>query len=176
MEKSQKLGIKVFYYYLYKDILIGGFLLILSIIVSLFKAELISKFSIFINTNSSTLITNYLIDGLFFLSVFILIIGIIASYFKYISSSFIIGENTFTIRNGILNKKETSIPYQQIQAMNIEQSFSQRLMGICELHMLTAGDDDNDKKGEAEADFHVIDFKIATNLKEVVLAKTNIKN
>jgi len=97
------------------------------------------------------------------------------SWFKYISCDFTLGENAFSIRKGVLSKKEVSIPYRQIQNIDIEQSFNFKMMGVCKLVILTAGNDNNDKDGESEGVFDVIDFKVASSIKEMILQKTNIQ-
>jgi len=176
MENKQKLGIKVFYYYLSKNILSGVFLLIASVIIVSFKKEIIVKLSSVLPTNIASSITGIFTNGLFIISLLVLLIGTFISWLKYKSYFFVIGENTFTIKRGIFNKKEVSIPYLQIQNIHIEQSFSERLMGICRLHILTAGNDNgNTAINEAGVNFDIIDIKVANNLKEVVLQKTNIK-
>lgn len=176
MENKQNLGIKVFYYYLSKNILAGIFLLIISIAVASFKTIIIKGLIYIVPSQAASELTNILIIGLFIITFFILVINIVLSWLKYKSCYFIVGENTFTVKTGLFNKIENSIPYQQIQNMNIEQSFSYRMMGICELHILTAGNDNNDKEGEAGVNLKVIDMNVAKKLREVVLQKTNIKN
>jgi uncharacterized membrane protein YdbT with pleckstrin-like domain len=70
-----------------------------------------------------------------------------------------------------LSKKEISIPYRQIQDINIEQTFYFKMMGVSKLVVLTAGSDDNDKEGEAEGIFEVIDSSVAEKIREELLQK-----
>ena len=176
MNSSQKLGIKVFYYYLSKKISIGLVVLVLSIIISSFKVAMILQLiHISVSLTTSTMIVGYFINGLFLISALLIIYGTIISYIKYIGCTYNLGENAFSITKGYFNKREVSIPYRQIQNIDIEQSFQFKMMGVCKLVILTAGNDNNNQNGEAEGVFDVIDFKIASNIKESILQKSNIQ-
>jgi len=119
-------------------------------------------------------LVNYLSLGLFVISILVLIFGVVLSWFHYISCDFTLGENAFSFRKGFLSKKEVFIPYRQIENINIEQSFNFKMMGVSKLVIETASND-NTNGGEAEGFFDVIDSKIAENIREVILQKTNIQ-
>ena len=175
MDTNQKLGIKVFYYYLSKKISMGVVLLVVSFIFSSLKITLISKLSAILSLKGAISFVNTVGSGLFLLSFFLIALSLIISFLDYISCDFTLGENAFSIRRGILNKKEVSIPYRQIQDISIDQTFGNKMMGVSKLVILTAGHDDNVKEGEAEGVFVVIDAKIALNIKEIILQKINFK-
>ncbi len=175
METAQKLGIKVFLYFLYKKIIIGIILLILSF-VALYYKDVIGLKLFFILGGKAGSIINSSIILFFVISLIFLFGGIILSWLDYISCTFILGDNAFSIKRGILNKKEVSIPYRQIQNVSIEQNFSSRTMGVCKLVVLTAGNDNNDKDGEAEGVFDIIDSGVAVKLKNELLHRSNIQN
>jgi len=175
MNPSQKLGINVFYYYLSKKTPIGLAALVISIFISSIKVAMVLKLAFFVSLSTSAMIVNYFINGLFLISALLIIYGIIVSYINYTSCQYYLGENAFSITKGFFNKKEVSIPYKQIQNINIEQSFQFKMLGVCKLVILTAGNDNNNQNGEAEGVFDVIDFKVATNIKESILQKTNIQ-
>ena len=123
----------------------------------------------------AVVIVNYLTVGLFVLSFIIALIGFLISWIDYISCTFTLDEESFDITRGIFNKKEVSIPYRQIQDIDVEQSFFQKFFGVSKLVILTAGNDDNDKEGEAEGVFQVIDANIAEKLRENLLQKTSVQ-
>jgi len=50
------------------------------------------------------------------------------------------------------------------------------MMGVCKLTILTAGNDNNDREGEAEGVFQVIDINIAKNLQNTILQKNKTAN
>jgi len=175
METNQKLGIKVFFYYLSKRIVIGIVVLVASIFISSSKASIISLFSSFLSNDIASSLVDYIIGGFFTVSVLLIIFGVFMSWLSYISCVFTLGENAISIKRGILNKKDISIPYRQIQDISIEQSFSNKMMGVSKLVILTAGNDNNDTEGEAEGSFDVIDSNLAQNIKETILQKTNTR-
>ena len=175
MEQEQKLGKKVFYYYLSKKILLGIILLIVSIIFSSFRDSLVSKLAFIFSLNTSSIIISYLLIILFTISFLILLGGILLSWLKYISCTFSMNDLSFVINRGLFSKKIITIPYRQIQDISILQSFSNRLVGVCKLAILTAGNDNNDKEGEAEGVFEIIDFDLAKNLQNTILQKNNIQ-
>lgn len=175
MQTGQKLGIRVFYYFLYKKVL---FALILFVITALFfsvKSTIISGLSSILPSSLSMGIVSFLGIGLLIISIFVLIVGVIMSWLSYISCTFILGDNAFIIRRGILSKKEVSIPYRQVQDVTIEQSFSHRMMGVSKLIVLTAGNDDVDKEGESEGIFNIIDSTVAVKMREFLLQKISVQ-
>ncbi len=175
MEQEQKLGLKVFYYYLSKKILLAIVLLVVSIIVLSVKDTLVSKIAFIFSLNTASVIISYLLIGLFTISFLFLFGGLLVSWLNYISCTFILSDLSFVIKRGILSKKMVSIPYKQIQDISIEQSFSNRMLGVCKLVILTAGNDNNDKEGEAEGVFDIIDLEVAKNLQSTILQKNNIQ-
>ncbi len=175
MEKEQKLGIRVFYYYLYNRIIIGTILLIISFVVLSYKAEIISKILSGFN-DKAEMVMNYVLLLLFVISGLVLLSRAIISWFEYSNCTYILGENAFSVKRGFFNKREVSIPYRQIQNVSIEHSFSNRAMGVCKLVILTAGNDNNDKDGEAEGVFDVISSDVAEKLKNDLLARSNVQN
>jgi len=175
MNKNQKLGIKVFYYYLSRKTSIGIFALVVSIIVSSYKSILISKVDLLAPTEVSSIIVSYFIYGLFALTVALIIFGLIMSWINYISCDFTLDENAFNIRRGFLTKREVSIPYRQIQNINIEQSLSHKMLGIGKLVILTEGDHSNLDENNREGVFEVIDYSLAHQVREFILQRTNLQ-
>jgi len=175
MEQEQKLGGRVFCYYFYKKIILGIVFLVISVIILSLKDTLVIQMAFLHSANTANKIIDFLTAGLFFVSFLALIGGVILSWLNYISCTFVLNDISFVINRGILNKKTISIPYKQIQDITIEQSFSHRMLGVCKLTILTAGNDENDKEGEAEGVFDIIDVDIAKNLQNTILQKNNIQ-
>ena len=174
MEIEQKLGIRVFFYYLSRKITTGVLLLIVSIVLSSFKSTLISLIVFLLPLKTATIVIQYLLSGLFIISIIFILAGIIMAWLSYMSCSFVLNDNSLDIKRGILNKKEISILCRQIQDIYTKQSFSDRMMGVSRLVISTAGDDDK-KGGESDGIFEVIDSKIAENIKNNVLQKANVQ-
>jgi uncharacterized membrane protein YdbT with pleckstrin-like domain len=76
------------------------------------------------------------------------------------------------MRRGIFNKKEVFIPYRQIENINIDQTFNFKMMGVSKLTIETAGNNNNNA-GKPEVVFEVIDAKVAINIREFILQRTN---
>ncbi len=174
MGTQQKLGIKVFYYYLSKRIFVGLLLLVVSLVVVSLKEAMVSKIAFIFPMNVSVVLVDYLSIGLFIISILFIAGGFLISWLNYISCTFALDEQSFNIRRGIFSKKEVSIPYRQIQDISIEQTFYNRMMGVSKLVILTAGNDNNDKTGESEGIFEVIDSKIAEQMRKDILERTSV--
>ena len=172
MKKNQKLGIKVFYYYLSKRISIGIVFFAISFILSSLKTAMVSKLVFVFPLITSINIVNYFVNGLFIISTLLVVFSLVTSWLSYISCDFTLGEESFSSRKGILNKKEVFIPYKQIQNINIEQSFNFKMMGVSKLRIETAGNDNNNG-GQAEGNFEVVDSKVAQTIREFILEKIN---
>jgi putative membrane protein len=110
----------------------------------------------------------YLVSGT--IAVFT-VIGIV-SYLKYLNFTFYIDHENdeFIITEGILNKTKTAIQLYKIQQVNINQSVIQRLVGVYELAVDTAGS--NKKEGNIKA----ISHELALDLKARLLENENKKN
>jgi putative membrane protein len=102
---------------------------------------------------------------------FFAVIGIV-SYLKYLNFTFHIDHENekFIITEGIFNKTKTTIQLYKIQQVNINQSLIQRLVGVYELAVDTAGS--NKKEGNIKA----ISHELALGLKARLLENENKKN
>jgi putative membrane protein len=100
-------------------------------------------------------------------------VGII-SYLKYLNFTFALdSENKeFIINEGILNKTKTAIQLDKIQQVNINQSFIQRLIGVYELNVDTAGS--NKKEGAIKAISHELALELKSRLLENELKSSQI--
>jgi putative membrane protein len=98
------------------------------------------------------------------------VIGIV-SYLRYLNFTFYIdAENDeFIITEGIFNKTKITIQLYKIQQVNINQSLIQRLVGVYELAVDTAGS--NKKEGNIRA----ISHELALDLKARLLDNENKK-
>ena len=173
MLTNQKLGIKVFYYYLSKRVFSGIFLLVVSFIVSSMKGAVVTKMAFVISLTTSLTIVGYLVNGLYIVSIILILYGIVMSWINYISCEYSLDENAFSIRRGIFNKKEVFIPYRQIENINIDQTLNFKMMGVSKLTVDTAGNDNN--AGKPEVVFDVIDSRIAVSIRDFILQRTNLE-
>ncbi|NGY38738.1 PH domain-containing protein [Flavobacterium sp. XN-5] len=94
----------------------------------------------------------------------VIIIGIVA-YLKYLNFTFYLDKENeeFIISEGILNKTKTIIQLDKIQQVDINQSLIQRLIGVYELNVDTAG------SAKKEGKIKAISHSLALVLKERLL-------
>jgi putative membrane protein len=92
-------------------------------------------------------------------------IGVVA-YLRYRNFTFYIDpENEeFIITEGVFNKTKTAIQLHKIQQVNINQSFVQRMVGVYELAVDTAGS--NKKEGDIKAISHALALDLKARLLE----------
>jgi uncharacterized membrane protein YdbT with pleckstrin-like domain len=104
----------------------------------------------------------YLFIGI---SVLLVAIGIVA-YLKYLNFTFYLDNKNeeFVINEGILNKTKTIIQLSKIQQVNINQSLLQRIIGVYELNVDTAGS--NKKEGKIKAISHPVALALKARLIE----------
>ena len=74
-------------------------------------------------------------------------------------------EDTFDIDSGVLSRREREIPYGRIQNVDIAQNVIQRVLGIAEVRLETAGG------GESEAQLQYVSREEATRLQEEISRK-----
>jgi putative membrane protein len=108
--------------------------------------------------------------GIAIVVAFFIVMAII-SYLKYLNFTFYIDQENdeFIITEGIFNKTKTAIQLDKIQQVNINQSLIQRLVGVYELAVDTAGS--NKKEGNIKAIAH----ELALDLKARLLLNENKK-
>lgn len=106
----------------------------------------------------------YLVLGVLF---FLIFTGVI-SYLKYRSFTFFLDteKEEFIISDGILNKTKTAIQLDKIQQVNINQSFVQKIIGVYELQVDTAG------SSKKEGNIKAISYSIALELKSRLLNRS----
>ncbi|HLF51864.1 PH domain-containing protein [Flavobacterium sp.] len=101
----------------------------------------------------------------------LLAIGLVA-YLKYLNFTFYLdNENEeFIINEGVFNKTKTAIQLNKIQQVNINQSLIQRLIGVYELDVDTAGS--TKKEGKIKAVSHQLALALKTHLLDNEKSKT----
>ncbi len=163
METEQRLGRKTFWIFVLSNSKAAfGFLLATIVLVvarGYVGSNLIDIFNYAIIVASAVFTAAFLL-------------AFIVSWLVYINYSFSITENAFKVRLGIFNKKETAIPYRQIQSVDLRQDVVAQIIGVSKLVVLTAGHDDNDRTGEAEIDFPVIDTELAQKIQSELLKRS----
>lgn len=114
---------------------------------------------------------------------FVIVLGIIAcliafliAWIKYKSVQFMFDEFSFHIKKGFLSKSEISIPYRQIQYINHTQSFNDKMLGVMNVMIETAGDDDSTDAIKNEGALPILDTKIALAIEKELLKRSSVKD
>jgi uncharacterized membrane protein YdbT with pleckstrin-like domain len=120
--------------------------------------------------------------GIAYVSLFLLLIAVIAflmgliiSMLQYRNYTFTLDEFDIKMRRGVFNKKEISIAYRQIQAVDIIRSMSYRMFGVSRLVMITAGHDEPGKNEEADTLLDPIDKSLAEDIRELLEHKIGVQ-
>ena len=89
----------------------------------------------------------------------------VIAYLRYLNFTFQLDEENeeFVLREGIWNKSRIAIPLERIQQVNINQSLLQRIIGVHQLEVDSAG------SGEQEVSIKAISHNVAISLKERLL-------
>ncbi|MDP3956753.1 MAG: PH domain-containing protein [bacterium] len=121
--------------------------------------------------------TAYSLLFIFFILLSIVIFAI--SYLKYITYKFALDENALHIERGILNREIISIPYRQIQNINIDRNLFNRLFSLSNLTITTAAHEESDEEGtnifEAEGVLPYLDKIRAAEIQSELMKRTNVE-
>jgi len=174
----QMLGKKVFWLFFLQIAPAAFILLLISIIL------LILSFQPFLTNTAFGNMQKYALEATLIIFILSLLIGAVAftlAWLTYINYVFLMAEDSFKIKRGILNKTENAIPYRQIQNVDIERSFMFQMLGLSRLIILTAGHEDETPKGtpsvsdEAEGVIPAIDKNLAEQLQTELLKRAEIQ-
>ncbi len=113
----------------------------------------------------------------FLLSILLFCLALVMGWLIYLNYEFLLDDDSLRIRRGILNKEEISIPYRQIQDVDIGRDLFYRILGLSRLVILTAGKEEGKevKGGGAEGILPAIDKDAAQQIQEKLLKKADIE-
>lgn len=108
---------------------------------------------------------------------FIIIFALFMSYGWYMSFKYKIEDNDLSFEKGVLGKQEISVPFHQIQNVDVEQSILFRVFGLADLAILTAGHEDPEhaRKEETEIIMPALNLKEARRLQRYLLDRANVQ-
>ncbi len=110
----------------------------------------------------------YLIAILYIIGVLGAPIGFLISLIEYHNYTYLIGEFDLVMKKGILHKRQTSLPYRQIQSVNIDRPFVYLLFGLSKLILLTAGTEEKDEHGLVEIVLEPMDKDEAEEIRNML--------
>ena len=183
--QEQRLGRKTFLLLFFKRTTVALVLLFVALILGMGKdivAEGLVGLVTAMGSHASTLaptISSY-VSGValvfLLLSVVLFAFGYAMSRLEHVNYTFTMEEFDLKLKRGILNIKEVSIPYRQIQSVDITRPIAYQLFGVSRLVMITAGHDDK-KDGHDETDtvFDPIDTDLAEEIRLMLQRKIGVQ-
>ena len=103
---------------------------------------------------------------------------VMSAWYEYSYHEFKLDEYALVIRSGIVNRREISIPYRQIQNVDMNSSYAERAFGVAELFVLTSGNEDRGSEGkdeESSAIFPLVNHDYAVELQRELLKRANVE-
>ncbi len=116
--------------------------------------------------------------GLLALFIVFALLAFLVSWLIYKNYQFSLDEDALKIKRGVLEKEEISIPYRQIQDVDIDRSLAFQMVGLSRIIILTAGHEDekpSTESGESEGVLPALDKDLAEWLREELLKRANVQ-
>jgi putative membrane protein len=112
------------------------------------------------------------------LGAFLIVLAVILliTWLIYRNYKFSLGDDALKIKQGVINKTETAIPYRQIQNVDIERDLSIQMFGLSRIVILTAGEEET-KPGQDESEgiLPALDKDLAEWLQAELLKRANVQ-
>lgn len=105
---------------------------------------------------------------LFFTAILLGSFGIIINYLRYIFFKFTLEEFGLRLRRGVLRVEEISIPYRQMQNVDVTRPLFYRILGLSRLVILSAGHEQVEEGDQTDTVFDPIDSEIAEEIRTLL--------
>jgi len=179
----QRLGRKAFFLLFGRRAAIAILFIIVSLVLLAVSGSIIKGLAIALSSGQSTATTvgpissfiSFIVSGCFLIGIFLFLIGFVISWLEYRNFTFDFGEFDLHLSRGIIDKRETSIPYRQIQDVNIERNFDHQLMGMAKIVMTTAGHEESGETGMSEIALDPLDKDVATEIRALLERKIGVQ-
>ncbi|MDD4989286.1 MAG: PH domain-containing protein [Candidatus Pacebacteria bacterium] len=176
-EGYKKLGTRAFYFFTLERSVPALCLFILECVFIVIQA--FGGFEFLTNIfgqDTASLVLDYAVSIVLALFLFACVFALLSAYAAYSAFRYKVDENGFAIEQGIFSKDEISLPFKQIQNIDVEQSILYRIFGMSNLVILTAGHEDKgfDTREESEIVIPAMTFADAKELQKFLLEKANI--
>ena len=138
-------------------------------IAHLYKFLKLTWILVFLIVKDFTKITNK-VDAIYIYAgiAFFLIFFLVRTYLIFKNFQFKIENEHFILKQGILKKTNTAIPFHRIQNINFKQNVVQQIIGVFEVSIETAG------SSTTEISIKALSLQKATALKEVISKNTKL--
>ena len=181
---EQRLGRKAFILLLGRKATVAFIFIIASLVLLAASGSIIKGLAIALSAGGQSSaaavgpissFVSYIVSGCFLIGLILLLVGFIVSWIEYRNFTFDFGEFDLHLSRGIIDRKETSIPYRQIQDVNIERDFDHQLMGLAKVVMTTAGHEESGEKGMSEIVLEPLDKDVAQEIRTLLERKIGVQ-
>ena len=145
---------------------IPGIALIITVFVMLFRDVL---------PLSAQPTISSIVSFLILMTIVLFVVTFIVGWLDYSKYSFTFEEYDLRMKRGLIKKRETSIPYKQIQDINIERNPTFQLLGLSKIVMTTAGHEDAGQEGFSEVVIEAIDKELAGEMRDMLQEKIGVQ-
>ncbi len=175
--RPERLGRKTLIIMILRGLVPGLALLVLVILLSFFKDTIIQSLTTNLSSvneiipSASANIVSFIplfIPALFFLGILFGGVGIIISSLQYHFFTFTVEEFGFKLKKGVLHVEEITIPYRQMQDVNVTRPLIYRLFGLSRLVIFSAGHEQPGEPEQTDTVFDPIDNEIADGIRELL--------
>lgn len=172
-EVYHTLGKRTFLIFLFQRIHTAAVFLLLTIVLFALQGQSFLKNTFMGDLSPYADLAAWIACGLFLV---VFAITFLVAWLIYTHYKFLLGDDALKIKNGILNKKETAIPYRQIQNVDIERDLAFQMFGLSRIVILTAGEEEQ-KPGESESEgiLPALDKDLAEWLQAELLKRANVQ-
>ena len=112
---------------------------------------------------------------LLIVSLVVLIVGIIIARLEYKNLTYTFEEFDLRMKKGILHRTENSIPYRQIQDVDIDRTPMLQLMGLSKLTIITAGHEESTEHEKVEVIIEPIQKEVAEDIRQMLERKIGVQ-
>lgn len=181
---EQRLGRKAFILLFSRKAIVAILFIIISLVLLGLSSSIIKGLALITSMGGQATATSVgpissgvslIVSGCFLFGIFILLLSFVTTWIQYHNFSFDFGEFDLHLKRGIIDRKETSIPYRQIQDVNIERNFDHQLMGLAKVILTTAGHEENGEQGMSEIVLEPIDKDMAQEIRTLLERKIGVQ-
>lgn len=113
--------------------------------------------------------------GLFLVAVVSWVMNLLAARRAYLRCTFTFEEFGLRLKKGTVKLVEVSIPYRQMQDINVERGIIHQMTGTSKVIINTASDEENDEKNETDIVLDPIDQEYAEEIRQALMRKIGVQ-
>lgn len=176
------LGKKAFFLMVAKHVFPGFVLFLLTAVISSFGASLFRGIDLpnmsgdpVSHVSQMPLYISYGLNILFAASILAIIIGAVISWLEYQNYSFSFEEFNLVVKKGIFSREEVSIPYRQMQDINVSRNILHIMLGISRIVIDSAGHEEKDEHNETDIILELVDKNQAEDIRQFLAEKIGVQ-